>query len=56
MTSASAQKGKLETYITQGNAMKKLLVSTNSHGKHDHKIRGLACKISRAQKSLAKLN
>lgn len=56
MASKSARKQNLETYIAQGRAMKKLLVSTNSHGKHDKKIRGLEWKIYKAQQSLAQLD
>jgi hypothetical protein len=56
LASKSARKQNLETYIAQGRAMKKLLVSTNSHGKHDKKIRGLEWKIYKAQQSLAQLD
>lgn len=56
MASESARKQNLETYIAQGRAMKKLLVSTNSHGKHDKKIKGLDWKIYKAQKSLAQID
>ncbi|HHX94842.1 MAG TPA: hypothetical protein GX691_03325 [Clostridia bacterium] len=49
------KKNELETYISQGRAMKNLLVRTNIHGKHDRKIKRISNKISRAQKSLAKI-
>lgn len=49
------KKQQLEIYISQGKAMKKLLVSTNIHGKHDRKIARLSKKIATAQKALAKI-
>ena len=55
MAVKTTKKSELETYITQGRAMKRLLASTNIHGKHDHKIQGISDKIARAQNTLAKI-
>jgi len=54
--SSIINKSQLEIYIAQGEAMKKLLISTNRHGKHDQKIKKLGDKIARAKRALAKIN